>query len=111
MLYIRGVAYPGRGAGYAVGTAGLLHRLGLLSQTDTKVFFALYSALIFADTPSFTSPTFSGLPLTLSLIDRVGYSPKFSLPMLYFVDSPKFYAANVLRYTVSRLLYLFCVTH
>ena len=88
---------------YAVGIAGLLHRLGLLSQTDAKVFFALYSALIFADSPSFTPPTFSGPPLTLSLIDSVGYSPKFSLPMLYFVDSPKFYAANVLRYTVPKL--------
>jgi len=31
---------------------------------------------------------------------QVGYSPKISSPMQFLADSPKFYAANVSRYTV-----------
>jgi len=35
------------------------------------------------------------------LVSQVGYSPKFSSPMLYFADSPKVYTTKVLHYTVS----------
>ena len=50
-----------------------------------------------------------GLPLAsgglnFCLIFQVGDSPKFFLPMQYFADSPKFYAANVLHYTVHDML-------
>ena len=80
----------------------------LVTNEREGLLCAVYSALIFvAGFAKFYAPTFSGPPLTLSLIDRVGYSPKFSLPMLYFVDSPKFYAANVLRYTVASYIVLF----
>ena len=39
-----------------------------------------------------------------------GYSPKFSSPIWYFADSPKFYAANISRYTVNWNYYLFDTT-
>ena len=50
---------------------------------------------------SFTvgAPLASG-GLNFCFIFQVGDSPKFFSPMQYFADSPKFYAANVSRYTV-----------
>ena len=38
--------------------------------------------------------------LNFCMIFQVGDLPKFFSPMQYFVDSPKFYAANVSRYMV-----------
>ena len=58
-----------------------------------------------------------GLPLgsgslNFCLILQVGDLPKFFSPMQYFVDLPKFYAANVPCYTVLRVksivLLIFC---
>ena len=50
---------------------------------------------------SFTvDPPLASGDLNFCLIFQVGDSPKFFSPMQYFADSPKFYAANVSRYTV-----------
>ena len=53
---------------------------------------------------SFTvGPPFASGGLNFCSIFQVGDSPKFFSPMQYFADSPKFYAANVSRYTVSSI--------
>jgi len=44
-------------------------------------------------------------------ISQVGYLPKFSSPMLYFADLPKFYVSNVLHYTVVSLVFMSIVTY
>ena len=50
---------------------------------------------------SFTvGPPLASDRLNFCLIFQVGDSPKFFSPMQYYADSPKFYAANVSRYTV-----------
>ena len=55
---------------------------------------------------SFTvGPPLASGGLNFCLIFQVGNSPKFFLPMQYFADSPKFYAANVSHYTVPYKLY------
>ena len=60
---------------------------------------------------SFTvGPPLASGGLNFCLIFQVGDSPKFFSPMQYFADSPKFYAANVSRYTVPTLQAALAIT-